>query len=199
MMLIDEAMVPDAALPLEQFKAHLRLGTGFGDESLQDAVLTGFLRAALAAIEARTSKVMIQRATTWSLTRWQSAGGQDLPAAPVLAVNAVALVDRDGTETPLEVNDFVVSADAHRPRLKPVGAAFPSIPSGGTVRLVLEAGLATEWGGLPADLAQAVLLLASHYYEFRNETALGDGCMPFGVTSLIQRYRPLRVGFGGGQ
>ena len=46
---------------------------------------------------------------------------------------------------------------------------------------------------LPADLGQAVLLLAAHYYEFRHETQLGDGCMPFGVTSLIERYRTVRV------
>ena len=46
------------------------------------------------------------------------------------------------------------------------------------------------------NLAQAVLLLAAHYYDYRAETALGQGCMPFGVTSLIARYRPLRVGFG---
>ena len=40
------------------------------------------------------------------------------------------------------------------------------------------------------------MLLASHYYEYRDETALSQGCMPFGVTSLIARYRPIRLGLG---
>jgi uncharacterized phiE125 gp8 family phage protein len=61
MMLIEETTVPDAALPVAEFKAHLRLGTGFGDDALQDPVLRSFLRAAMAAIEARTGKVLITR------------------------------------------------------------------------------------------------------------------------------------------
>ena len=47
MMLIEETTVPEAALPLAEFKAHLRLGTGFSDDDVQDPVLPGFLRAAL--------------------------------------------------------------------------------------------------------------------------------------------------------
>ncbi len=43
-----------------------------------------------------------------------------------------------------------------------------------------------------------MLLLAAHYYEYRHETALGGGCMPFGVTSLTERYRTVRL-LGGGQ
>ena len=57
--------------------------------------------------------------------------------------------------------------------------------------------MAADWGGLPDDLAQAVMLLAAHYYEYRDDTALGEGCMPFGVSSLIERYRRVRLGFGG--
>ena len=56
MMLIEETAVPLAALPLAEFKAHLRLGTGFADDDIQDPVLESFLRAAMAAIEARTGK-----------------------------------------------------------------------------------------------------------------------------------------------
>ena len=57
MMLIEETAIADAALPVDQFKAHLRLGTGFAEDNVQDEVLKGFLRAAIAAIEARTGKV----------------------------------------------------------------------------------------------------------------------------------------------
>jgi uncharacterized phiE125 gp8 family phage protein len=43
-------------------------------------------------------------------------------------------------------------------------------------------------------MSQAVLMLAAHYHEYRYDTALDGGCMPFGVTALIERYRPLRLG-----
>ena len=54
------------------------------------------------------------------------------------------------------------------------------------------------WLGWPAWLhlkATLVVLLAAHYHEYRDETALAQGFMPFGVSSLIARYQPMRIGF----
>ena len=36
MMLVEEATVPEAILPVSAFKAHLRLGTGFAESDVQD-------------------------------------------------------------------------------------------------------------------------------------------------------------------
>jgi len=197
MMLIEETTVPDTALPVTQFKAHLRLGTGFGEETLQDDVLKGFLRAAMAAIEARTGKVLIARDFAWTVQDWRQPEGQVLPVAPVTAVTAVTLMDTGGTETVVNAGAYRLEPDTQFPKLRPVGACLPTIPTGGSANVQFVAGLAADWGALPADLGQAVLLLAAHYYEYRSETGLGDGCMPFGVTSLIQRYRAMRVSVGG--
>ena len=196
MMLIEETAIADAALPVDQFKAHLRLGTGFAETSLQDDVLKGFLRAAMAAIEARTGKVLILRSFTWTLSRWRNDAGEVLPVAPVTRIDAVTLTDAQGTQQVVAPGTYRLERDSQRPRLRPVGACLPAIPTGGEVTIALTAGMAADWGGLPADLGQAVLLLAAHYYEYRDETSLGDGCMPFGVTSLIQRYRMVRFGAG---
>ncbi|MBK0326998.1 hypothetical protein I5535_06775 [Rhodobacteraceae bacterium F11138] len=199
MMLIEEATVPDVALPVAEFKAHLRLGTGFGEDSLQDGVLRGFLRAAIAAIEARTGKILIVREFTWSLTGWRDRAGQVLPVAPVAGIESVTLIDEHEVETEMPGSQFRLEGDSQRPRLRPVGGLLPMVRIGGGVRIRFSAGYAEEWAGLPADLGQAVMLLAAHYYEYRNETALSDGCMPFGVSSLIQRYRSMRIGIGAGQ
>lgn len=198
MMLIEETTVPDVALPVAEFKAHLRLGTGFGEDSLQEDVLKGFLRAAIAAIEARTGKVLISRNFTWTLTGWRDRAGQVLPVAPVTEITQVTMIDAIDIETQLTASDYRLEPDSQRPRLRPAGSLLPMIKTGSTVRIGFTAGFAETWGGLPADLGQAVLLLAAHYYEYRNETALSDGCMPFGVTSLIQRYRAMRIGVGAG-
>ncbi|MFC6687790.1 head-tail connector protein [Jhaorihella thermophila] len=196
MRLIEETTVPDPALPVEQFKAHLRLGTGFSEAALQDGILNGFLRAAIAAIEARTGKVLISRDFTLVVTRWSDEAGQVLPVAPVTAVTRVALVDAQGLETVLAAEAWRLEEDDQRPVLRPAGLVLPAVPTGGSARVGFTAGMAADWGGLPADLGQAVMLLAAHYYEYRDETALGRGCMPFGVTSLIERYRPVRLGLG---
>ena len=198
MMLIEETTLPDAALPVEAFKAHLRLGTGFADGDVQEPVLQGFLRAAMAAIEARTGKVLIERAFSWTLTRWRDAAGQPLPVAPVAAITQVLLRNRDEEQEVIAPAMYRLERDAQRPVLRPAGGMLPAIPQGGVAEVQLRAGFAADWAELPADLAQAVLLLAGHYYEYRHETALGGGCMPFGVTSLIERYRTVRLMAGGG-
>lgn len=196
MMLVEETTVPGAALPVEEFKAHLRLGTGFSGATVQDAVLESFLRAAIAAIEARTGKVLISRAFSWTVSQWREADMQPLPVAPVSAVSAVEIEDAGGAVSVADAGTYRLVADTHVPKLRATGACLPSIPSGGSAKVVFTAGYGADWGALPADLGQAVMLLAAHYYEYRDETALGQGCMPFGVTSLIERYRVMRAGFG---
>ncbi len=197
MMLIEETTVPDAALPVEDFKAHLRLGTGFGQDSVQDEVLAGFLRAAISAIEARTGKVLIKRSYSLTLHFWRDRDGQGLPVAPVSDVTRIAIVERNGAQVEIPASQFWLEQDNQRPRLKSTGACLPMIPSGGSVVVEFDAGFGATWLEVPADLKQAVYLLAAHYYEYRHETTLSHGCMPFGVTSLIERYKAMRVGVGG--
>ncbi len=198
MMLTEETAVPVEALPVEQFKDHLRLGTGFGESGLQDGLLESFLRAAILAVEARTGKALIARDFTLRIGEWRGGAAQPLYVAPVQALNGVTMIEADGTERAEALSRFRLEPDAQRPVLAAVGTALPTIPSGGAVRVSFRAGFADSWDRLPADLAQAVLLLAAHYYEYRHETALGEGCMPFGVTALIERYRAVRL-FGGGE
>lgn len=195
-MLIEETTVPDAALPVEEFKAHLRLGTSFGQDSAQDEVLSGFLRAAMAAIESRTGKILMTRPFSWSVTFWRDRDSQVLPVAPISALNRVAIIGRDGSETDVPDEQYWLERDSQRPRLRAIGACLPIIPQGGSAVISFEAGYGPAWDDLPSDLRQAVLLLASHYYEYRDETSLSDGCMPFGVSSLIERYKVMRLGRG---
>jgi len=197
MILTEVTTVPDSALPVEQFKAHLRLGTGFGEGDLQDIVLIGFLQAALAAVEARTGRILLQRAFAMSLSGWKDPVRQVVPVLPVQALDAIVVTDAAGFQTQLNGDEVILEKQTHRAFLMPLGASLPAIPKGGEIRIDLTAGMVPHWGELPGDLCQAVLMLAAHYYEYRHEMTLGDGCMPFGVTSLIQRYRVTRISLGG--
>ncbi|SEO50622.1 phage conserved hypothetical protein, phiE125 gp8 family [Salinihabitans flavidus] len=199
MMLIEETQVPDAALPVAAFREHLRLGSGFADDSLQDGVLASFLRAALAAIEARTGKALLERSFALTVQAWHGPERQPLPLAPISAVGEVVLVDGDGGETLVAPSAYRLLPDPWRPVLYAVGAHLPRIGAEGHAVVCFVAGYGPDWNDLPPDLCQAVLLLAAHYYEHRNETTLGSGCAPFGVTSLIERYRPMRMTLGEGQ
>lgn len=193
MMLTEQITVPDAAIPVAEFKDHLRLGTGFADDGDQDALLKALLRASMAAIEARTGKAVLTRVFSWTVTAWREAGGQALPVAPVSVIQSVVIVDRDGEEKAADPGVYRLVPDTHRPRLEANGAQLPGIPVGGSARVVFEAGFGPDWADVPSDLAQAVFLLAAHYYEHRQEAQLGDRGMPFGVSSLIERWRTVRI------
>lgn len=198
MMLVEETTVPPSALSVTQFKDHLRLGSGFSDDGLQDGLLESFLRAAMAAIEARTGKILIEREFNWTLTAWRDTGQQALPVAPVSAIAEVVTISRLGEETVASAASYRLEPDMQRPCLVATGGMLPVVPLAGSVRVGFLAGFGPDWSDLPADLAQAVMMLAAHYHEYRHETAFGGGCMPFGVSALIERYRTVRL-FGGGR
>lgn len=197
MMLVEETTVPQSALPVAHFKDHMRLGSGFADDGLQDTVLEGYLRASMAAVEARTGKILIEREFSWTLTAWRDGHRQPLPVAPVNAITGVMLVDMNGDETFADGDAWCLEPDSQRPSLKATAALLPSVPTNGSVRIGMLAGFGPEWGDLPADLSQAVMMLATHYYEYRHDVAHGTPPMPFGVSSLIERYRTVRLFVGG--
>lgn len=70
MIVTETTPVAQSALPVARLKEHLRLASGFAEDQIQDALLAGFLRAALTAIETRTSKALIRRAFTITLNDW---------------------------------------------------------------------------------------------------------------------------------
>ncbi|ADE85433.1 head-tail connector protein [Rhodobacter capsulatus] len=192
MMLNEVTAVPGTALPVAEFRDHLRLGTGFADLGAEDAALLSYLRAAIAAIEGRTAKALISRGFRLALTAWRWGDMQTLPIAPVATVTALRLVDAAGVETPVAAGWRLVP-DMARPRIEALGAMLPMIPTGGRVEIDFTAGFGASWSALPVDLAQAVFLLAAQYYELRHDGAAEGGAMPFGVMALIERWRTVRV------
>lgn len=197
MMLVEQTTVPGAVLPVAQFKDHLRLGSGFADDAVQDGVLESYLRAAIASIEARTGKMLITRDFSWTLTAWRDLAAQALPVAPVSALTSLTITDRLGTPEVIDPARYYLEQDMHRPRLVSTGFCLPAIPVAGMAQIVFDAGFGAAWSDVPPDLRQAVFLLGAHYYEHRNDTGAQKGEMPGGVSALIQRYRTVRL-FGGG-
>lgn len=193
MELVDLTTTPFEALPIEAFKSHLRLGSGFSDDSLQDDLLAGYLRATLAAIEARTGKVLFERMLQWRLPRWGDTGHQPLPVAPVTEVSDLSLRDADGVTLAVGVETYGLERDTHRPRLFARGSCLPVIAEDGEAVVSFTAGFGPSWDDIPADLQQAVLMLAAHYYEHRNEVNGAVRAMPFGVVTLLEPYRNIRV------
>lgn len=197
MMVFDETTVPAAALPVQVLKDHLRLGSGFADDGMQDALIEGYLRTAMAMIEGRIGKVLMARRMRLELDEWRNQEAQPLPVAPVSMVVSVTLVDAASVSAVLPAASYRLVPDLHRPKLVGAGTLLPPVPSGGVAKVVFDVGFGASWAGVPADLQQAVLLLAAEYYEHRHDSGTQAGGLPLGVVVLIERWRTVRV-LGGG-
>ncbi|MBK6466752.1 MAG: hypothetical protein IPL38_19510 [Rhodobacter sp.] len=199
MMLTEVTAVPGAALPVEALKDHLRMGAGFALPVGQDGLLESYLRAAMAAIEGRIAKALIARRFRWSVEEWRDPAEVALPVAPVSVVVGVTLVDALGGAVLLPATAWRLLSDLHRPRLVGAGSALPTVPAGGQAVVEFDAGFGPAWGDVPADLQQAVLLLAAEYYEHRHDDGSSGAGLPFGVVTLIERWRQVRILGGGGR
>ena len=198
MMLIELTEVPAGALPVEALKAHLRMGSGFADDGMQDALIAGYLRAAMAAVEGRIGKALLARRFRLTLEYWRKDAMQALPVAPVSVVHSVRLLDRSGGAVVLAPDRYRLRMDAHRPHLVALAGSFPQVPMDGQAEIEFDAGFGALWSDIPADLAQAVMLLASEYYEMRHEGGMREAAgLPHSVVSLLERWRTVRV-LGGG-
>lgn len=194
MMLKEETTPPSEALPVAALRGYLRLGSGFdgADDAAEVAALAGMLRAAMKAIEARMGKALLTRRYQMRLDDWRDRLRQTLPMAPVLSVEAVGIEDADGRLTPLPEESWRLVPDDQRPAIIPTGVCLPHVPRLGTVVVRFNAGFGPHWDDVPADLAQAVLMLAAQYYEDRG-CSVGANAMPFGVAALIERWRSVRL------
>lgn len=194
MILIEQTQVPDTALPVAAFRNHLQLGSGFADDGLQDAVLSSQLRAALATIEGRTGKILIARSHKLVVTAWRHYGRQVLPVAPVSAITSFSIVDLSENVETIVSEAYQLRADRHSPVLMSLGLSLPTIPVGGTAEIEFDAGF-EDWDAVPDDLKQAVLMLATHYYENRAPTGAraSSVSLPLSVAAICRRHSPIRI------
>ncbi|NBO21237.1 MAG: hypothetical protein EBU97_04745, partial [Rhodobacteraceae bacterium] len=178
MMLTEEEHLATEALPMAEVRAHLRLNTGFGDDGLQDGLIEGYVRAALATIEGRIGKALFARGFRLELAQWRYPDGQPLPLSPVARIVEVTLRGADGVETALPTSRYRLFADLQRARLVGCGSDLPDIPAGGAAVIRFVAGFGPGWSDVPADLQQAVLLLVAEFHDQRSEEPGRAGGLP---------------------
>lgn len=197
MVLTELSSPPTSAVPIRAFAEHLRLGSGFADDGAQDGLLEIYLRSAMAAVEARIGQALLSREYSWTVTRWREDASQGLPVGPIRSVDAIVLVSADEAETLVEPDTYSVMRDCQRPRVVGrFGRHLPRIPRSGHAEIRFTAGYGAAWEDSPADLRQAVMLLAAHFYENRSEGGISGGSIPFGVLVLLEAYRTMRLGGG---
>jgi len=189
MYLVEPTPLSTARLPIPGLRAHLRLGTGFTDDTAQDALLEQVLRASLAEVERLCAKAVLIRDFVWTTHAWRDPGRQVLPRGPLVSVEGLTITDIDGSAQAIAPDAYRVARDAQRPALVARGFVLPQIPVGGSAAVTFRAGFADDWNDAPSDLALAVLSLAAARYEDR----AAEGTVPPGVQALLAPHRPHRL------
>ena len=100
------------------------------------------------------------------------------------------MIDRLGEARVLEPAAYALATDMHCPGLVPKSVSLPTLGSGRSAEIEFIAGYSATWDGVPADLGQAVLMLAGTFFG-QDEDATA-GFSP-GAMALIEPYRTLRL------
>lgn len=171
---------PALPVALAELKAFLRISV---DE--EDALLSGFLRAAAEQCEAFTDRALIER----TVEELVAASGDRirLTAGPVRGIDSVAAIDEAGEATPLDEAAVTTEIDA-------AGEGWVR-PNAGTdakrLRVTYRAGMAADRNGVPEMLRHGIVRLAADHYLRRGEAQ--DAGMPAAVTALWRPWRRLRL------
>lgn len=182
---------PPAALPvtLAEAKAHLRVETD--DE---DDYIAGLLATATAHVEAATGKSLISQVWRIYLDRLPDAEPFELPVAPLLSVDAIAVYDAEGNPAAADLTLVDVDRHSDPPRLLVRGGVEAGAAFNG-VEIDVTAGFGEAGPDVPGQLRRAILVLAANWHAFRGQ-ASGEalyGSVPRGFDTLIAPFRRARL------
>lgn len=158
------------------------------EEDEFDALLALLRDAAVAEVEARTGKLLVE--TSGLVWRGDFPSPYlarlELAREPLISVQSIAGVDGDGADITLDAEDFIVRMGGSW--LAP-SAAWPLGWRAGSVVITFTAGFASP----PAQLVQAVLMLTAHWFANREAVITGTIAseLPLGVAMLCNRFRDI--------
>ncbi len=168
------------------------------EDDSEDALLSGFLRAAVRTVEKETGRNLTQQVETQSIDGFPTGslngcgtGPIRLWKGPVAEILEVKYDDADGVEQTLSSFRLVEGTVAKI--LPAYGETWPvTAPGPGSVRISYIAGHDPADRDL-AGLVQAAILLFGHWNANREAAVAGDRAaaaeLPLGVQMLLGQYR----------
>src|SRR3954447_14953218 len=176
---VEPVSVPD-------MRAYLRL-----DDGAEDDLVAALVKAARLSVEALAGRVMLDSLWRIALDGWPESRVIPLPASPLLAVERVRVLDRDGQAADVPDGLYEAGALSDPPRVivDPL-APEPGRPRKGIV-IEVRAGYGATAETVPEPLRQAVRLLAARWFENRGDADPGPA--PADVMALVAPFRRVRI------
>ncbi|MFV0622951.1 hypothetical protein ACBY01_02915 [Sphingomonas sp. ac-8] len=177
---MDTPPIPAAAIAAACAAASAHLRIAATDET---AVLEQGAATAFSVCEAFTGHALIAR--DWQTVLPATASWSPLPVQPVTAITAVEGLPADGAAFALPAEGYAIDLSAD-------GTGWVRAPqpgSAGRLRIGFRAGIAEAWEGVPAPLAQGIVLLIAHLFTSRESA----GEPPAAVAALWRPWRRMRL------
>lgn len=156
-----------------------------------------YMAAAQAWVERVTARKLVSQTWKWFLDDWPCSDYMILPFGQLTSVTHVKYTDSADSQTTFSSTYYATSI-ARDPGVLALkyGQSWPSA----TLRTLdpIEVQFVCGWataGVVPADLQNAILLLAGHLYEHRESVIVGETAsvdskaLAFGVDALIVNWR----------
>lgn len=183
--------VEPAAEPvtLGEAKAQLRVG-----HDSEDALLAGLIRAARAEVEAQTGVALIDQAWRLAFDRWPHDGLVKLRRHPVKEILSVTVYGAEGEAALVGAGTYEADLKSRPARLHFVNPPSPEQRLNG-IEIDFIAGFGEAGTDVPDLLKRAILVLVTHWYEFRAVYRTEDQpvSIPPGFDRLIAGYRTGRL------
>lgn len=179
MTLINLTTPTALALSLSTLKAHLRL-----DGTEEDSLLTQYIDAATQQVEHASHTRLIQRTVRYVAPRAEVI---HVPVGPLVSVESVTLKSAGGEDVSIPLAQ--VEVDTTRGTLTLLEGTY-GLYAAAQVQLDIIVGFGADESAIPADLAQAVLMLASDMYQKRGA---GEGGISPQVRALCVPYQKLNL------
>ncbi|MBS9719885.1 phage head-tail connector protein [Tianweitania sp. BSSL-BM11] len=170
-------------------KAHLRL-----DHASEDGLIVDLIRAAREEVEQATGCALIEQSWRLTLDRWPQSNRVLIHKHPVKQILSVTIYGREGGAA--IVDPAIMLLDG---RSRPARLHFDQAPQPGRAMNGIEVDFTAGFGPAGTDvpdlLKRAVIMLASHWFEFRAVLSARDqpASYPKGYERLIGPYRSRRL------
>lgn len=185
------ALTPPANEPVSLAEAKLFLRLDAGDE---DELLATLITAARLMVEAASGRMLIDQTWRIVLDRWPQAGEIRLPLAPLSAIAAARVYDLLGSAQPVASGALALDATADPPVIRIIGEVPEIGRDRGAIEIDVVAGYGATAAAVPAPLRQAVLRLATRWFEQRGDVVGRDAAaLPGEILALVAPYRRARL------
>lgn len=183
-ILVDGPAVEPVSVP--EMREHLRV-----DHDAEDELIGGLIRAARLMVEAASRRLLVEQRWRVVLDRWPEGGTVMLPLSPLIAVEAVAVLDSSGAEIPVPPGRIDADGFSDPPRIAVSDPPLPGRPRNGIV-ITLRAGYGAAPEDVPATLRLAIRMLVARWFENRGDIA-GEQALPPEALALIAPFRRARL------